>query len=493
MIADSGFAESDTMRELHCAHVLSAADAHVSGPHKIQINGDRIAAVEVAAATGSKRLFALPALTNAHDHARTISTTAYGAAGKPLETWLHYLALLPSVDPYLATAVSLSRSALGGAGAVMVHYTRIQGLTDLPTEVADVARAARDVGVRVGFAVAMRNRNPLVYGPSEPILAALSPSAREAIQKRFLQPPMPVEAQIALVDSVAAVAASPTFDVQYGPQAVQWCTNELLAAIAQASQRTGRRIHMHLLETGTQRAWHDTNYPSGVVKFLDSIEFLSPRLTLAHCTWARPDELELLAARGVTIAVNTSSNLGLRSGIAPLKEMVARGCRVALGLDGMTLDEDDDALREMRLAHQLHHGVAFRIDVNRATMLRMAFQTGRFSIANKDDGGTLAAGAPADILLLDWDAVDTERLRLDLDPRDLLFARTTLRHIHELIVAGRTVVRDGQVLGIDFPAMRDELLACLRSGMSRNASFAAALSELERAVASHYQSSPPCC
>ena len=41
------------------------------------------------------------------------------------------------------------------------------------------------------------------------------------------------------------------------------------------------------------------------------------------------------------------------------------------------------------------------------------------SITNKDDGGTLAAGQPADILLLDWDAVDTERLRADLDPRDL--------------------------------------------------------------------------
>jgi 5-methylthioadenosine/S-adenosylhomocysteine deaminase len=443
--------------------------------------------------SGSKRLLALPALANAHDHARTISTTAYGAAGKPLESWIHYLALLPSVDPYLATAVSLSRSALGGAAAIMVHYTRIQGLTDLPTEVTHVARAARDVGVRLGFAIAMRNRNPLVYGPSEHILAALSRSAREAIQKRFLQPPMSVEAQLALVDAVAAAAASPTFDVQYGPQAVQWCTNELLTAIAQASERTGRRIHMHLLETSTQRAWLDANYPEGVVQFLDGIGFLSPRLTLAHCTWARLDELELLAARGVTISLNTSSNLSLRSGIAPLKEMVARGCRVALGLDGMTLDEDDDALREMRLAHLLHHGVAFRTDVDRSTMLRMAFQTGRLSVMNKDDGGKLAAGEPADILLLDWDAVDTERLRPDLDPRDLLFARTTMRHIHELIVAGRTIVRDGQVLGVDFPAMRDELLTRLRSGMSQNASFVGALGELERAVERHYQSEHPCC
>jgi 5-methylthioadenosine/S-adenosylhomocysteine deaminase len=481
------------MRELHCAHVLPAADAPVGGAHTIRIDGDRIAAVEAAPAFGGKRLFAMPAPANAHDHARTLSTTSYGAAGKPLETWIAYLAMLPSVDPYLATAVSLSRSALGGTGSVMVHYTRVQGLTDLPTEVAEVARAAGDVGVRVGFAIAMRNRNPLVYGPSEPILAALSPSARAEVEKRFLRQPLPVAEQIALVDAVAAAAANPMFDVQYGPQAVQWCTHELLTAISQASARTGRRIHMHLLETSIQRAWLDANYPDGIVPFLDSIGLLSPRLTLAHCTWARPDELERLAERGVTISVNTSSNLTLHSGIAPLKEMVRRGCRVGLGLDGATIDEDDDALREMRLAHLLHRGWSFKVDVDRAAMLRMAFQNGRFSVTNREDGGTLTAGAPADLLLLDWDALDSERLRDDLDPRDLLFARTTMRHIHELIVGGRTVVRAGRVLGIDYPAMHEDLLARLRAGMAQNASLAAALGELDRVVADHYQADAPCC
>jgi cytosine/adenosine deaminase-related metal-dependent hydrolase len=480
------------MRELNCAHVLPSADAPVVGAHTIRIEGDRIVAVEAAAA-GSRRLFAMPALTNAHDHARLTSTTAYGGAGKPLETWIAYLALLPSIDPYLAAAVSLSRSALGGASAIMVHYTRVQGLTDLPTEVAEVARAARDVGVRVGFAVAMRNRNPLVYGPSEPILAALSPQAREEVQKRYLRPPLSVGEQMALVDAVAKVAGSPMFDVQYGPQAVQWCSHELLEAIAAASKRTGRRIHIHLLETSTQRAWLDANYPGGILKFLDSIGFLSPRLTLAHCTWARPDELELIAARGATISVNSSSNLHLRSGIAPLKEMVKRGCRVALGLDGSTFDEDDDALREMRLTYLLHQGIAFTTDVERPAMLRMAFQNGRLSVTNEDDGGALAAGMPADILVLDWDAVDSERLRADLDPQDLLFARTTMRHIHELIVAGRSVVREGQILGIDYPAMRDDMLSRLRADMGKSAALATALGELERAVAGHYQSQPPCC
>lgn len=481
------------MRELHCAHMLAAADTPVAGPYMVRIDGERIAAVEKSAPRPQRRLFAMPALVNAHDHARTLSTISYGAGGKPLETWIFYLAFLPSVDPYLAAAISLSRSALGGAGAVMVHYTRVQGLTDLPTEVAEVARAARDIGVRVGFAVAMRDRNPLVYGPSEPILAALSRQAQDEVRNRFMRTPLPVKEQIALVDIVAAAAGGPMFDVQYGPQAVQWCSHELLTAISEASARTGRRIHMHLLETSSQRTWLDANYPGGILKFLDEIGFLNPRLSLAHCTWARPDELELLAERGVTIAVNTSSNLSLRSGIAPLKEMVKRGCRVALGLDGMTLDDDDDAFREMRLAHLLHHGIAFRIDVDRPAMLRMAFQTGRLSVTNKDDGGVMAAGAPADVLLLDWDAVNTERLRPDLDPRDLLFGRATMRHIHELIVGGRTIVRDGQILGVDYPAMRDDLLHRLRTGIAANASLGPTLGELERAVATHYQDDTPCC
>jgi cytosine/adenosine deaminase-related metal-dependent hydrolase len=166
---------------------------------------------------------------------------------------------------------------------------------------------------------------------------------------------------------------------------------------------------------------------------------------------------------------------------------------VALGLDGSTFDEDDDALREMRLAHLLHQGVAFKTDVDRPAMLRMAFQNGRLSVTNRDDGGKLAPGEPADILVLDWDAVDAERLREDLDPCDLLFARTTMRHIHEVIIGGRTVIRDGEVLGVDYPAMREELLGRLRATMAQNAALAAALRELERAVASHYQADAPCC
>jgi len=481
------------IREINCAHVLTAADAPAAAARTIRISGDTIAAVQPLAPAKAQRLLAMPALANAHDHARTVRSSSLGAAGKPLETWLHYLALVPSIDPYLAAAVSFARSALGGAGVVMAHYTRVQGLTDLPTEAKEVARAARDIGVRVGFAVALRDRNPLVYGPSEPILAALPAPAGEEIARRAVRSPLPVAEMMALVDAVAAAAASPTFDVQYGPNAVQWCTSPLLEAVAEASARTGRRVHMHLLETRYQRAWADAEFPDGIVRYLERIGLLTPRLTLAHCAWARSDELELIAERGATIAVNTASNLGLRSGIAPLAEMVRRGCRVALGLDGLALDEDDDGLRDMRLAHLLHCGTGFLVDVKRSDILAMAFRNGRRAVLNAEHGGALAAGQPADIMLLDWAAVDDDRLRPNLDPLDLLFARSTARHIHELIVAGRPVVRDGRVLGIDYPALREEMLGRLRALMVQSAAFATAVGELDRVVTRHFAAEAPCC
>jgi cytosine/adenosine deaminase-related metal-dependent hydrolase len=480
-------------RTLTCVHLIGGPDGTPCRAQQITLAGDTIASVG-AATTALEPLLALPVLVNAHDHGRAVRTSSIGAAGKPLESWLHHLALMPSVDPYLAAVVAFGNSARGGAGVVMTHYTRTQGFTDLPTEAAEVARAARDVGVRVGFAVSMKDCNPLVYGASEPVLAALPADARAEIARRFIRPALTPHEQIELVDAVAEAAGSENFDVQYGPNGVQWCSKPLLEAISEASQRTGRRVHMHLLETRYQRAWLDAAYPDGALRFLDQIGLLSPRLTVAHGVWARPDELSLLAERGVTISVNTASNLHLRSGIAPAVRMMQSGCRIALGIDGRALDDDDDALRDLRLAQLLHAGTGFATGISPRDMLRAAFAGGRFAVTNvADGGGTIAAGAPADLLLLDWAALDDDCLRDDLDPVDLLISRATARHIREVIVGGRSIVRDGRVLGLDHDAARREVLAQMRAGMARNAMLAAVLPALERAIADWFAEEHPCC
>jgi cytosine/adenosine deaminase-related metal-dependent hydrolase len=473
------------MRQIDCAHLLTGKG--VEKNQTIEIDGERISALRPCTEASKPRRLAMPALVNAHDHGRAVRTSSIGASGKPLEAWLQYLALFPSVDPYLAAAVSLGNSALGGAGVVMMHYTRAQGFTDLPTEVAEVARAARDVGVRVGFAVSMKDRNPIGYGPPEPLLDALPKDAREEIIGRFVRPPLAPKDYIKLVEDVAAAADGPTFNVQYGPNGVQWCSDALLEAVAEASSLSGRRVHMHLFETRYQRGYLDQLYGGDAVKFLDRIGLLSPRLTLAHCVWARPDELELLAARGVTISTNSSSNLKLRSGVAPVAKMLGCGCRVAMGIDGGALDDDDDMLRELRLTHLLHLGSGFTPKVDENDMLTVASKTGRLSVTNSAEGGIVEIGAPADLLLLDYDALDDDALRDDLDPMDLVFSRVTARHMHELIVAGRTVVRDGRVLGIDLEAARKEVMLRMRAGQPAMASFAAALSQLDRALAEHME------
>jgi 5-methylthioadenosine/S-adenosylhomocysteine deaminase len=480
------------MRTIDCAYLVEAADRPVAAGRRIAIEDGRVRAVGEIPVAAAAPLFILPALVNAHDHGRAVRTSSLGAAGKPLESWLQYQALLPAVDPYLAAIVALSRSALGGVGVVMMHLTRPQGLTDLPTEAAAISRAAREVGIRIGFAVSMRDRNPLVYGSSESILAALPAAARKEIEGIVLRRPLGAKDFVALVDEVAAAASGPMFDVQFGPNGVQWCSDTLLAAIAEASQRTGRRIHMHLLETRYQRAWADATHPAGMVKHLDALGLLSPRLTLAHCVWARPDELELLAERGVTIAVNTSSNLHLRSGIAPVARMVEAGCRIALGIDGSALDDDDDALRELRLWHLLHVGSGFSVTVNRERLLKAAFANGRFSVTNLDDGGAIRPDMPADLLVLDWAAIDDDRLREDIDTLQLVLTRATARHIRELIVAGRTIVKDGSVIGVDAEAARAEVLGRMRYAMRDKAAIAAVLPALEQAIAKHFEPRASC-
>src|SRR5208282_5794462 len=156
---------------------------------------------------------ALPALVNAHDHARPLSPTSFGAAGKPLETWLLRLAAMPAIDPYLGALAAFGRAARAGAGSVMAHYTRFHGPMPPVEEARAVARAAADVGVRVTLAVFMRDRNPLVYSLDSAVLAKLPKRSRATIEAQFLGPMPSVEDQIARVEAIAGVVESDSFSV----------------------------------------------------------------------------------------------------------------------------------------------------------------------------------------------------------------------------------------------------------------------------------------
>lgn len=450
------------------------------GPRQITIKSGLIKEI-TPDNSQTNHLLALPALANAHDHSRGIASFTYGAFDQALELWLPALKLKPALPIYGLTALALAKMARSGIGSV-VHCHNPSG-GDLLGEVQAVCQAAQDVGLRLALAVPLNDRNALAYGDPQRLLNLLDPADRDRVQQTWAPPTLPVSVQLERVDTIARHCEGELIHVQYCPRGPQWCSNGMLEAIAAASAATGRRIHTHLLETRYQREWADAHYPQGLIYFLDSIGFLSPRLTVAHGVWLRPDELELLAERGVILSVNTSSNLRLRSGIAPLAQMQAAGVAIAFGLDGMSLNDDEDVFKELRLNYHLH--ATQQAQLSPADLLA-AQRHGTRAVTNRDDMGMLAAGHPADILLLNYDAFSQDVVPLAIDPLELVLARASNAWVEALWVNGCPVVKQGTVVGIDEPEIAAELQACLRAQSSHVYSLQPLVQRYQQALTQFY-------
>jgi cytosine/adenosine deaminase-related metal-dependent hydrolase len=336
----------------------------------------------------------------------------------------------------------------------------------------------------------VRDQNPVVYGDSEPVLSSLSAEDRKTVEDLFVKSAMSPRDYIKLTETIASEIAGPKIDVQFGPAGVQWCSRPLLEAIAESSGRTGRRVHMHLLETIYQRAWADQHFPDGVVRYLRDIGLLSPRLTLAHGIHARPDELEMIAASGARLVTNFSSNLHLHSGLAPIAAAHKCGCAIAVGVDGLALDEDDDVIREMRLVQLAHGGLGFKRTWTRPEFLALAIRNGR-AATGAPGPGELAPGAAADFVVLDLDRLDRDAI-MDVDPLQLLFARGNAALVRDVVVDGRTIVREGKVVGVDLPAIERELRGMYREGVRQFGGLKRAWGPLEGALGGWFEGQMGC-
>jgi 5-methylthioadenosine/S-adenosylhomocysteine deaminase len=406
--------------------------------------------------TAGAGLLALPAPVNAHDHGYGIRPYDFGGLDDALEAWIPFMRLRPPTDPYLEALVAFGRIASSGCGATM-HCHNSLNLATLVGEAGEVVRAARDVGIRLGLSCPLLDTSPFVYGGLPEFLPGLSATERARVEA--LAPTYaPIADQLAAVDAIARAHGSGMVDVQYGPIGPQWASDALLEAVAEASARTGRRIHMHLLESPRQRTWLDRRFPQGVVRFLDEIGFLSPRLAIAHGVQLRPDECQLLAERGVIIASNPAANLRLRSGVAPLETIRGAGLAYAIGLDGTGIDDDQDIWREMRLFHLLHGGRGLEPSIPTAEIFDAAI--GR--------GAAVVNQPPArDLVVVDYAALVADAMFDDLDEAELLLGRMTARHVRSLVVGGRRIVENGRLATVDFEAARRELVGQARASAGK--------------------------
>lgn len=413
---------------------------------------------------------------NAHDHGYGIRTLGFGCADDALESWIANLRLRPRTDPYLETLVAFGRLAKTGVGLTM-HCHNSLNADQLVEESDAVVRAAGDVGIRLALSCPLLDHDAWVYGGPDQLRDQVT-----ADDWTLLRPLIPqygsIDAQLQAIDEIAGRHHGGLVDVQYGPIGPQWCSNALLEAIAQASETSGRRIHMHLLESPRQRRWLDERFAQGVVTYLDEIGFLSPRLAIAHGVQLRGEEIELLSERGVQLVSNPSANLRLRSGVAPLGQAADLGLDIALGLDGTGFDDDQDLWREMRLMRMLHGGRRMEPDYEAAAVFRSSVETGR---------KVTGFGGSKDFSLIDYDGLCDDFLFDDMELTEILLTRMHAQYASGLIVDGHWVLRDGQLVTIDYDAARRELLEQARADGPRLQGERRIAGLLHDAIRQHYQ------
>jgi len=421
----------------------------------------------------------LPSPVNAHDHGYGIRTLDFGAVDDALEVWIPGLRLRPRTDPYLEALVAFGRLAKTGVGATM-HCHNSLNVDRLVDDASAVMRAAGDIGIRLALSCPLLDHDAWAYdGGPQRLKAFLSASDWQALEPT-IPAYAPISAQLAAVEAVAAANTSPLIDVQYGPIGPQWCSNALLEAIAEASARHNRRIHMHLLESPRQRLWLDRRFPEGIVNYLDRIGFLSPRLAVAHGVQLCPDELELLAERGVQLVSNPTANLRLRSGIAPIASTIVLGRPAfAIGLDGTGLDDDQDLWREMRLLYLLHGGRSLTRQLTARNVFDAAIRIGR---------QVINARSTEDYTIIDYQGLTADSLFDDMDEAEVLLTRMSARYARGLVVAGREVMRGGDLTGIDFDAALSELLAQARADLPRLEKQRPLVGALSQATRAYYAS-----
>lgn len=470
-----------TVKLISAALALPNAFAEAQTDFAIAIEGNRIVATGPRATlqqqypTASSEHFAnavlLPSLVNSHDHGRGLGTASLGIDDDILEAWLLTLRVQPSISPYLAAALDGVRLLHSGV-TLTAHSANPLDWRNLPAEAADTLRGYRDAGIRVAYHPPMVDQNPLVYFDEDRFIASLPTDLQPVARKMRGYAAITQDEYIALCDALYAQFHDNDqhiAHIQISPAGGQWCSDGLIMRSVEWAKAHHTRIQMHMLETRFQRQYARRKWGKSFIMHLDEIGALGPWLTLAHMIWSEPDDLPVLAARGVAIAHNPGSNLRLRSGIAPLAEMHAAGIPLGIGLDGHALDDDQDYLREMRLAHTLSN---LRIQQQNAaatltsarTILHLGSRSGaQVTLGTAAPLGYLESGALADCVLLDLDFSVWDYAAHTAGLVEAIIHLASRRHVSHVMVNGEWVIRDHQHLHLS----ESELLQQIKAELQR--------------------------
>ena len=189
--------------------------------------------------------------------------------------------------------------------------------------------------------------------------------------------------------------------VSLAPHSEGATTPAVMKKIKEAANKMGLVVHVHVSETKLDFDGSLARRGLTPPAYLESLGFLEEPLIAAHCVWFTEDDIDLFARHGAVIVHNPVSNLKLASGIAPIEKMLQKGCRVALGTDGVASNNNLNLWEEMKLMPMLQKGTMLDPTIVSPSQVLASATTVGAKALGYEDLGLLQEGYLADLILVD--------------------------------------------------------------------------------------------
>lgn len=192
----------------------------------------------------------------------------------------------------------------------------------------------------------------------------------------------------------------------FTPRFAPTCSRALMKAVGDLAGQYGAYVQTHLAEHPAELQWVRALFPE--TRHYTDVYFraglLGPKTILAHAIHVSSDERRLLADTRTCLSHCPTSNLFLKSGSMPLRELLDTGLHIGLGSDvggGPTLSP----FEVMRSAIYVHTARRFLPDfgggdISPTTALYMATLGGAQALGLDDKVGSLACGKEADFIVV---------------------------------------------------------------------------------------------
>ena len=214
----------------------------------------------------------------------------------------------------------------------------------------------------------------------------------------------------------------------------------------------GKRVmlHTHLAENDEDVAYSLAQFGCRPGQYAEDLGWTGADVWHAHCVKLDSSEIELFGRSRTGVAHCPCSNCRLGSGIAPVRAMRDAGVKVGLGVDGSASNDAGNLVAEARMAMLLQR-VARGADAMSAREVLEIATLGGARVLGRDDLGSVEPGKRADLAVWDMRGVEAAG---SWDPVAalVLSGPTRVRH---LVVEGRQVVRDGQMVTLDLASVLD--------------------------------------